>query len=168
METLQNVEVSHLNKTAYPESVNETKSVINIQALLWTLVAVVLYVIYSQQPDKGSMLCVVQLMLVAIFLLLAVIKFFMGNRKLIYTPTGSVVLRKERYYSLALESDIRQCLREANIARLNALRTDDAGGIMVETMQSEDKVFMAMRMQKFYLEGYRPETEWKVVSLTGN
>lgn len=163
METVNNLEVNNLNTTAYPEAVSETKSIFNPQSALWALIAVVLYVIYRQQPDKDSTLGIVQITLVLICAVLALVKLFVGSRKLIYTPTGSPVAKIEKYYNLSLENDIRQCLKEGNNARLSALRTDDAGGILVETLESKDKIFTAVRMQKYCPEGYRPETEWLVL-----
>ena len=166
METLHTAEVQCLDTTSYPEMVCETKSAINPQALLWALIAGVLYVIYHQQPDKGSTLCIMQLTIIIISVLMAIIKFFSGGHKLTYIPTGSPVVREERYYNLVIESDIRQCLREGNTSRLKALKTDDVGGILVEMLVSKDKAFTAMRMQKYCPEGYRPETPWKVMPQT--
>jgi hypothetical protein len=54
-------------------------------------------------------------------------------------------------------------LKEHNTSRLNALKTDDTGGILVETLESKDKTFTALRMQKYCPEGYRPETGWVVM-----
>ena len=163
METLHTAEAQCLEISAYPEMVCETKSAINPQALLWALIAGVLYVIYHQQPDKGSTLGIIQLTIIIASVVMAVVKLFVGNHKLVYIPTGSPVVREERYYNLVVESDIRQCLREGNTSRLKALKTDDAGGIMVEVLVSKDRVFTAMRMQKYCPEGYRPETAWKVM-----
>ena len=53
MEISHNTEAQSLNTTAYPESVNETKSAINPQALLWALIAIVLFAIYYQQLHKN-------------------------------------------------------------------------------------------------------------------
>ena len=163
MEISNNTEAQNLNETAYPEVINEIKSIINPQSLLWTLIAVVLFVIYRQQPDKGTTLGIIQITLVLVCAVLALVKLFAGGRKLIYTPTNSQVDRTEKYYNIALEGDIRQCMKEGNTSRLNALKTDDAGGILVETLESKDKVFMAVRMQKYCPEGYRPETDWVVM-----
>lgn len=162
METVNNMEAKNLNTTVYPEAVSETKSVLNPQSLLWALIAVVLFVIYRQQPDKDSTLGIIQITLVLVCAVLALVKLFAGSRKLIYTPTGSPVAKTDKYYNLALENDIRQCLKEGNSSRLNALKTDDAGGILVETLEAKDKTFTAVRMQKYCPEGYRPETEWIV------
>ena len=163
MGTLHTADTQHFDTTSYPEMVSEIKSSINPQALLWALIAVVLYIIYHQQADKGSTLGIIQLTIIIVSVLMAVIKLLVGNHKLIYISTGSPIVREERYYNLVIESDIRQCLHEGNISRLNALRTDDAGGIMVEILVSKDKTFTAMRMQNYFLEGYRPETAWKVM-----
>lgn len=163
MEISNNTEVQNLNETAYPEVINEIKSIINPQSLLWTLIAVVLFVIYRQQPDKDTTLGIIQITLVFVCAVLALVKLFAGGRKLIYTPTNSQVDRTEKYYNIALEGDIRQCMKEGNTSRLNALKTDEAGGILVETLESKDKVFMAVRMQKYCPEGYRPETGWVVM-----
>ena len=163
MEISNNTEAQNLNETAYPEVINEIKSIINPQSLLWTLIAVVLFVIYRQQPDKDTTLGIIQIALVLVCAVLALVKLFAGGRKLIYTPTNSQVDRTEKYYNIALEGDIRQCMKEGNTSRLNALKTDEAGGILVETLESKDKVFMAVRMQKYCPEGYRPETGWVVM-----
>ena len=163
MENLHGTESQGLNETVYPQHVNETKSIVNPQFLLWALIAVVLYVIYRQQPDKDSMMGSVQLAIIAVCALMAIVKLFVGDRKLIYAPTGSLIEREVRHYNVAFESDIRLCLREGNVSRLNALKTDDAGGIMVEVLVSKDKSFTAMRMQKYSLEGYHPVTQWVVI-----
>ena len=160
METVNNMEAKNLKTTVYPEAVSETKSVLNPQSLLWALIAVVLFVIYRQQPDKDSTLGIIQITLVLVCAVLALVKLFAGSRKLTYTPTGSPVAKVDKYYNLSLENDIRQCLKEGNSSRLNALKTDDAGGILVETLETKDKTFTAVRMQKYCPEGYRPETEW--------
>lgn len=161
METLNSTESQCLKTIAYPEKIRESKSSVNPQVLLWALIAVVLFVIYLQQPDKESTLCIIQLSLIVACALLAVIKLFIRDQRLTYIPTGSLVVSEERYYNLSLEGDIRQCLREGDISRLRAFKTDDTGGIMVETLVSKDKLFTAMRMQKYYPEGYIPVTEWR-------
>ena len=149
-------EVASDVQATYPECVIESKSNNRAQALLWALIAVVLFIIYRQQPDKDTTLGIVQITLVIVSAVLAVVKFFVGDRKLTYAPTNSPVEKTEKYYNLTLESDIRQCLKEHNTSRLNALKTDDAGGILVETLESKDKAFTALRMQKYCPEGYRP------------
>ena len=164
MENLSRAEAPCLNTSAYPEEVSESKSVVSPQGLLWALIALVLYVIYSQQPDKGTTLGIVQITLIISCAVLAVVKFFIGDHKLTYTPTGSIIVREERYYNITLESDIRQCLHEGNTSRLRALKTDDSGGLLIETLTSKDRAFTAVRMQKYCPEGYRPETQWVVMS----
>ena len=164
METFHQAETSRLNITEYPEKVSESKSAINPQDLFWALIAGVLYAIYYQQHDRGTTLGIIQLTLIIAAAIMAIVKLLGSNRKLTYTPTGSLIAREERYYNLALEHDIRQCLREGNISRLNALKTDDAGGIMIEVLTSKDKLFTAIRMQKYHLEGYLPETEWMTLN----
>lgn len=163
MEILHNAEVQNLNTDVYPESVSETRSALNAQVLLWTLIAVVLFVIYYQQPDKDTTLGIIQVTLVIVCAVLAIVKLFTGGRKLTYTPTNSPVARTEKYYNIALEDDLRQCLKEGNSSRLNALKTDDAGGILIEILESKDKAFIAVRMHKYCPEGYRPDTEWVVL-----
>lgn len=160
METSHNEEACSLIQSVYPNSVEKAKQYINPQALLWALIAVVLFVIYNQQPEKDNTLSIIQLTLVILCTVLAIVKLFTGNRRLIYKPTGSPIVRKERYYSISLEGDIRQCLKEHNTSRLNALKTDETGGILIETLESKDKAFTAVRMQKYCPEGYKPETEW--------
>ena len=65
MEISHNTEAQSLNTTAYPESVSETKSIINPQSLLWALIAIVLFAIYYQQPEKDTTLGIIQITLVA-------------------------------------------------------------------------------------------------------
>ena len=163
MEISNNTKAQDLNTSAYPESVSETQSPINLQALLWALIAAVLFVIYYQQPEKDTMLSIIQITLVIVCVVLTIVKLFSGTRQLTYTPTGSPVKRTEEYYNVMLENDIRQCLNEGNVSRLNALKTDSAGGILVEKLESADKTFTAARMQKYHPEGYRPTTEWVVL-----
>ena len=156
-------EVASDVQATYPECVIESKSNNRAQALLWAIIAVTLFIIYRQQPDKDTTLGIVQISLVIVSAILAVVKFLVGDRKLTYAPTNSPIEKTEKYYNLTLESDIRQCLKEHNTSRLNALKTDDAGGILVETLESKDKAFTALRMQKYCPEGYRPETGWVVM-----
>ena len=162
METSQDTINQSIHTVAYPESISETKSSLNPQALLWALIAAVLFAIYSQQPDKSTTMGIIQITLVIVCVVLAVVKLFSGNRKLTYTPTNSPVTRTEKYFNIALEGDIRQCLKEGNLSRLNALKIDNAGGILIELLESRDKTFTAARMQKYCPEGYKPETEWVV------
>lgn len=162
METLHNGDTT-LGITSYPETVSESKSVINLQSLLWAIIAVVLYVIYTQQEDKESTLCMVQLTLVALSGVMALVKLFSGNKKLVYTPTGSTITQEQYYYNVERESDILKYLKEGNIERIMKMKTDDAGGILVETLESQDKAFVALRMSKYTLGGYEPRTEWVVM-----
>ena len=162
MEIANNIETRNLYASEYPESV-AVKTVFNLQSLLWVLIAIVLYAIYRQQPDQGTTLGIIQITLIMVCVVLAVVKLVVGVRKLVYMPTNSPVTRTEKYYNRMLESDIRQCMTEANISRLNALKTDNSGGILVETLESKDRVFIAARMHKYCPEGYRPETGWRVL-----
>lgn len=163
MEILHHTETQQSSTNVYPELVNETKHIINPQAILWGIIAVVLYAIYSQQPEKSSTIGIIQITLIIGFTVLAIVKLFSCSHKLTYIPTGSTISHEERYYNIALEGDILQCIREGNTSRLNALKTDDCGGIQVETLKSKDKAFTAVRMQKYHLEGYRPQTGWVVM-----
>lgn len=165
METLHN-EDTILGITSYPETVSEIKSVINPQSLLWALIAIVLFVIYDKQPDKDTPLGMVQIALVLICAILALVKLFSGNKKLVYTPTGSVITQEQYYYNVDRESDILRYLKEGNIGRIMKMRTDDAGGILIETLESKDKAFVAIRMSRYTLGGYEPRTEWMVMKET--
>lgn len=162
MDIANNIGVKNLYTSVYPGSV-AVKTTFNLQSILWVIIAIVLYVIYRQQPDKGTTLGIIQITLIMMCVVLAVVKLVVGARKLVYTPTNSPVTRTEKYYNRALECDIRQCLIEGNTSRLNALKIDNAGGILVETLESEDKALIAMRMHKYCPEGYRPETGWIVL-----
>ena len=162
METLH-TEDTILGITSYPETVNELKSVINPQSLLWALIAIVLFVIYNQQPDKDTTLGIVQITLVLVCAVLALVKLFSGSKKLVYTPTGSIITQEQYYYNVDRESDILRYLKEGHADRIKTIRTDDAGGILIETLESKDKAFMAIRMSKYTLGGYEPRTEWVVI-----
>ena len=76
MEISHNTEAQSLNTTAYPESVSETKSAINPQALLWALIAIVLFAIYYQQHEKDTTLGIIQITLVLVCAVLAIAKLF--------------------------------------------------------------------------------------------
>ena len=165
METLHNVDTS-LGINSYPETVSEIKSVINPQSLLWALIAVVLFVIYDKQPDKDTALGMVQISLVLICAILALVKLFSGSKKLVYTPTGSIITQEQYYYNVDRESDILKYLKEGNVERIMMMSTDDAGGILIETLESKDKAFVALRMSKYTLGGYVPRTEWVVIKET--
>ena len=159
MQTIMN-EAASAMQTTYPECIKESKSTHRAQSLLWLIVAVVLFVIYSQQPDKDSTLCLVQLALVAIFVILAVCKFFGRSSKLIYIPTGSVIKKQSYSFNVALQPDVLRCLEEGNTARLKALKNDDAGGLLVEFLESEDHLFFAARMFKYEPHGCEAKTDW--------
>lgn len=145
---------------AYPQTIIESKSPINAQSLLWTLIAVVLFIIYHQQDNKETTLGIIQISLVIVCVIMALVKMFVGNKKLIYQPTGSIVDIKTYSFNISLDSDIRQCLNEGNTSRLKALKTDNAGGLLVEVLESRDKTFTAARLCKYEPHGYEPKTEW--------
>ena len=69
---------------AYPQTIIESKSPINAQSLLWTLIAVVLFIIYHQQDNKETTLGIIQISLVIVCVIMALVKMFVGNKKLIY------------------------------------------------------------------------------------
>lgn len=146
--------------TAYPSSIVESKSAINPQSLLWTLIAVVLFVIYSQQEDKETTLGMIQIALVLVCAIMAAIKMFVGNKKLTYQPTGSIVDRQSYYFNNTLNDDVLQCLKEGNTARIKALKNDSAGGLIVELLESRDKTFTAARLLKYEPHGYEAKTDW--------
>ena len=153
-------EVAADMQATYPECINETKSNNRAQSLLWLLIAAVLFVIYSQQPDKDSTFGLIQIALIAIFAVLAVYKFFVGSSKLTYAPTGSNVNKQSYSFNVALQPDLVRCLEEGNTTRLKALKNDDAGGLLVELLESEDHQFIAARLFKYEPHGYVAKTDW--------
>ena len=153
-------EVAADMQDTYPECIRESKSTNRAQALLWLLIAAVLFVIYNQQPDKGSTLGLVQITLVALCAILALWKLLCNNSKLTYIPTGGVVEKQSYTYNVTLQPDILRCLEEGNTARLKALKNDDAGGLMVEFLESQDHLFIAARLLKYEPHGYEVKTEW--------
>lgn len=163
MENLQN-EVDGNVSTAYPSSIIESKSTINPQSLLWALIAVVLFVIYSQQKDKETTLGMIQIALVLVCAIMAAVKIFIGNKKLIYQPTGCIVDKQSYYFNNTLNNDILQCLKEGNTARIKALKNDSAGGLIVELLESKDKAFTAARLLKYEPHGYEAKTNWVKMS----
>lgn len=159
MQTIKN-EVAADVQASYPECIKETKSANPLQALLWLLIATVLFVIYNQQPDKDSTLGLVQIALITFFTILAVCKFFIQSSKLIYIPTGEIIKKQVYTFSVSLQADIFRCLEEGNTARLKAFRNDDAGGLLVEFLESEDHLFVAARLLKYEPHGYEAKTSW--------
>ena len=158
MQTIENVASD--KQAAYPECINETKSNNRAQALWWLLIAAVLLAIYYQQPDKDNTLCLMQIALVALSVIMAVVKFCVNSSKLVYTPTGSTVSKQSYTFSVTLQADILRCLEEGNTSRLKALKTDDAGGLLVELIESEDHLFVAARLLKYEPHGYEAKTDW--------
>ena len=147
-------------QATYPECINETKSGNRAQALWWLLIAAVLFAIYYQQPDKDSTLSLAQMAIIALSVIMAVVKFFVNSSKLIYTPTGSTVSKQSYSFSVTLQADILRCLEEGNTSRLKAFKTDDAGGLLVELIESEDRLFVAARLLKYEPHGYEAKTDW--------
>ena len=152
-------EVASDMQAAYPECISESKSSNRIQALTWGIIAVVLFVIYSRQPDKDTTLGIIQLVLIITCGVLAIIKLF-SSSKLTHTPTGSAVSKQTYCFNLMLKADIIHCLEEGNTARLKALKNDDAGGLLVELLESKDKAFIAARLLKYEPHGYVAITRW--------
>ena len=159
MQTIMNEAASTMQAT-YPECIKESKSNNRAQAFLWLLIAVVLFVIYSQQPEKDSTLCLVQIALVVLCAVLAIYKFFSRSSKLTYTLTGSAIKKQSYNFNVALKADVLRCLEEGNTARLKALKNDDAGGLLVEFLESEDHLFLAARLFKYEPHGYEAVTDW--------
>ena len=159
MQTTINEVASGMQAT-YPQCVNETKSNNRAQALLWLIIAIVLSVIYTQQPDKDNTFGLIQITLVALCFILALYKFFVGSSKLTYAPTGSVVEKQSNTFNVALQPDLLRCLDEGNTARLKAFKTDDTGGLMVELLESADHHFIAARLFKYEPHGYEAKTDW--------
>ena len=149
-------------QATYPQCIKESKSTNHIQALLWLLITVVLFAIYSRQPDKNTTLSTIQITLITLSGILAIYKFF-SHSKLIYTPTGSIVKKEEYSFNKSLLPDIRCCLEEGNTARLKAFKTDDAGGLLVELLESQDHLYLAARLLKYEPHGYVAITEWKTM-----
>lgn len=147
----------------YPKGVLVSKSAVNPQSLLWTLISVVLFVIYNQQVDKDNILGMIQISLVLICAVMALVKMVSGGKRLIYQPTNSVVTRECHYFNAALDNDIRQCLEEGNTARIKAFRTDGAGELMVEMLESKDKAFVAARLFRYESHSYEAKTGWTVM-----
>ena len=147
-------------QATYPECIKESKSTNRAQALLWLLIATVLFVIYNQQPDKGSTLGLVQITLVAVCAILALWKFLSNGSKLTYIPTGSAVEKQSYTFNVILQPDILRCLEEGNTARLKALKNDNVGGLLVEFLESQDHLFIAARLLKYEPHGYEVKTDW--------
>ena len=162
MQTTINDVASDVQAT-YPKCIKATKSTNRAQALLWLLIAVVLFIIYNKQPDKDSTFGLIQIALIAFFAILAVIKYFVSSSKLTYTPSGSLVKKQSYNFNVSLQADILQCLKEGNTARLKAFKNDDAGGLLVEFLESEDHLFIAARLSKYEPHGYEAKTEWIIM-----
>ena len=159
MQTTMN-EVATDVQATYPQCVKEIKFTNRAQALFGLLIAVVLLVIYTQQPDKDTTFGLIQIALIAVFMVLGVFKLFVGSSKLIYVPTGGVVEKHSYVFNVSLQSDILRCLEEGNTARLKALKTDDAGGLLVELLESEEHLFIAACLFKYEPHGYEAKTDW--------
>ena len=159
MQTAINEVASDMQAT-YPQCINESKSNNRAQSLLWLVIAIVLFVIYTQQPDKDTALGLIQIALVGLCAVLAVVKLFSTGSKLTYAPTGSIVEKQSYSFNVALQADIRHCLEEGNTARLKALKNDDAGGLLVELLESQDHLFIAARLFKYEPHGYVAVTDW--------
>lgn len=153
-------EVAPDMQAVYPECVKESKSNNRAQALLWLLIAVVLLVIYTRQSGNDSIFGLIQIALITFFAVLAVVKFFVGGSKLTYAPTGSAIKKQSYSFNVALQPDLSRCLEEGNIACLRALKNDDAGGLLVELLESEDHLFIAARLLKYEPHGYVAKTGW--------
>lgn len=153
------IESSPNMQNTYPRCINESKSTNRTQALLWSIVAIVLFVIYYQQPDKETSLSSIQIILVVACVCLALYKLLVRGQ-LTYTPTGSIVKKQTYHFSTALKTDILQCLEEGNTARLKALKNDDSGGLLVELLESQDHLFIAARLLKYEPHGYVAKTDW--------
>lgn len=156
------IEATSNNQATYPQCIKESKSSNRIQALSWLLIGVVLFAIYNRQPDKDTTLSLIQISLVAFSGILAIYKFFSCS-KLTYIPTGSIVKKEEYSFNKSLLPDIRCCLEEGNMARLKALKNDDAGGLLVEVLESQDHLYLAARLLKYEPHGYVAITEWKTM-----
>lgn len=160
MEYLHNEEVAS-TLAAYPQTVVESKSAVNPQSLLWALIAVVLFIIYNQQENKETTLGMIQISLVLVCAIMGIVKMFVGSKRLTYQPTNSIVDKRSLNFNVTFENDLRHCLEEGNTARLKALKTDSAGGLTVELLESRDKAFTAARLLKYEPHGYEPKTNWK-------
>lgn len=147
-------------KAPYPECIKESKSFNLTQALLWLLIGAVLFIIYSREPEKDSMLGLVQITLIILCAVMAIFKFFFSSNKLIYSPTGGIVKKRSYNFNITLQPDILLCLKEGNITRLRALKNDDAGGLLVELLESQDHLFFAARLLKYEPHGYTAKTDW--------
>ena len=159
MQTIENKTAFDM-QAAYPECIKESKSSNRIQALLWLIVAVVLFVIYHQQPDKDTPLSSIQVTLIALSAIWAVYKFFFSNSRLTYIPTGCIVKKEDFYFNIGKETNILRCLEEGDTARLKALKSDSAGGLLVELIESQDHLFAAARLFKYEPHGYIAKTDW--------
>ena len=146
-------------QSTYPECICETKSSTRTQALLWAIIAIAFFAIYYHQPPANSILNIIQIFLIATCACLAIIKLLSSSR-LIYIPTGSVVKKQSYNFSSSLKADILHCLEEGNTARLKALKNDDAGGLLVEFIESQDHLFIAARLLKYEPHGYVAKTDW--------
>ena len=162
MQTTMNNVASDV-QAAYPQCINELKSNNRTQAMLWLIIAVVLFIIYNQQPEKDTALGLVQIFLVALCAVLAVYKFFSTSSKLIYSPTGSAVKKQSYSFNISLQADLLHCLKEGNTARIKAFKNDDAGGLLVEFLESEDHLFTAARLFKYEPHGYEDKTGWIIM-----
>ena len=147
-------------QTSYPQCITVSKSSNRVQALLWLLIAAVLFVIYSNQPDKGSTLSLIQIALIIFFAILAIVKLLINSSKLTYTPTGSIIEKQTYNFSITLQTEILYCLKEGNTSRLKALKNDDSGGLLVELLESQDHLYIAARLLKYEPYGYIEVTDW--------
>ena len=162
MQTIDNKAAINTQAT-YPECIKESKSSNRIQALLWLVVTIVLFIFYRHQPDKDTALASIQATLSVLSAILAIYELFFSSSKLTYIPTGSVAKKEDYYFNVGKESYILRCLEEADTTRLKTLKSDSAGGLLVEFIESQDHLFSAARLSKYEPHGYTAITDWIVM-----
>ena len=103
-----------------------------------------------------------------VLLIVAVVKLFAPGKRLIYTPTGEVVVAKTYNHPQGLEDRVEHALASGNLELVKALAAKDGAPIVTVTYSTASGSFVAGQIFHYVPYEYEPLTKVYIQTIDRN
>ncbi len=125
----------------------------------------VCFFVTTRLPETSSTLGMSLLVLGTAFLLTAVFRFFWKSKRLVYTPTGSMISARSIYFDPSFQERLTQAVSRGQLHPDPVWKSSVSGSIRLDVLIAEDGSFGAIQLFRYVAYTYKPLTA--IVYLSG-
>ncbi|MCD8030005.1 MAG: hypothetical protein LUF85_04035 [Bacteroides sp.] len=133
---------------------------------LLAILGVVCFFVTTQLPETSSTWGMSSLVLGTAFLLTAVFCFFWKSKRLVYTPTGSMISARSMYFDPSFEERLTEAVSRGQLCPDPVWKSSVSGSVRLDVLMSEDGSFGAIQLFRYISYTYKPLTS--IVYLSGD